>query len=153
MWPFTSKPKVDERRTVSDAVVEVLLNRTLKEGRKSTFTLFKTKGVMRVTTMEDVEQASSKAYKPWKESTWECEQQAIELMQQVQKTAAATGISKAVGVIRAEAPFGAKGLHVYVFAVIESKGGFMDVTVLFFDATNRRWVPAKEINNADFALI
>lgn len=150
---FTTSKKVPSRSRIDGATVEGLLSLKLRDRKRANYRHLPTKGTTAVPTMADIEAAEKKAFRPWLKDAWECEQQAIELVQQCQKIAANEGLSWAVGIMRAR-PASGDGLHVYVFAVVHATDGrFADRDVRFYDATARRWVGVEAFSGVDFTLI
>lgn len=152
MWPFTPKPKTSLRSTIDGATVKALLDAALSTRRRSDYRHFATKETTSVVTRADVETASRKAFKPWKEGVWECEDQARALVHEAQKAAANEGRSWAVGTLRARAPYGLDGLHVYAWAVVQTEGRFAGREICVYDSTARRWVDVADLNDVDYTM-
>ena len=153
MWPFTSKPKVPIRSTIDGATVKLVLDLALKGRKRNDCRHFAQKDATSVITRADVDAASRKAFMPWKAGTWECEDQARALIHEAQKIAANEGQSWALGTLRARAPRGLDGLHVYVFAVVQTtEGRFAGRDVAFFDPTARQWVSAAQLQDVDYSM-
>lgn len=151
MWPFTSKAK-PLRSTIDGATVKALLDLALLHRTRRDYRHFAQKDTTSVITRSDVEAASRKSFMPWKAGTWECEDQARALVHEAQKMAANEGLSWAIGTLRARAPRGLDGLHVYVWAVVLTEGRFAGRDVAFYDPTARQWVSAAELNDVDYSM-
>lgn len=151
MWPFTSKAK-PLRSTIDGATVKALLDLALLHRTRRDYRHFAQKDTTSVITRSDVEAASRKSFMPWKAGTWECEDQARALVHEAQKMAANEGRSWAIGTLRARAPRGLDGLHVYVWAVVLTEGRFAGRDVAFYDPTARQWVSAAELNDVDYSM-
>lgn len=151
MWPFASKSK-PLRSTIDGATVKALLDLALRERKRKDYRHFAQKSETSVITLTDVETASRKSYMPWKAGTWECEDQARALVHEAQKMAANEGRSWAIGTLRARAPRGLDGLHVYVWAVVLTEGRFAGRDVAFYDSTARQWVSASDLNDVDYSM-
>ena len=151
MWPFTSKTK-PLRSTIDGATVKALLDLALLHRTRRDYRHFAQKDETSVVTRADVETASRKSYMPWKTGTWECEDQTRALVHEAQKMAANEGRSWAIGTLRARAPRGLDGLHVYVWAVVLTEGRFAGRDVAFYDSTARQWVSASDLNDVDYSM-
>lgn len=151
MWPFTPKPK-PVRSAIDGATVKALLDLALLHRTRRDYRHFAQKDETSVVTRADVETASRKSYMPWKKGTWECEDQARALVHEAQKMAANEGRSWAIGTLRARAPRGLDGRHVYVWAVVLTEGRFAGRDVAFYDPTARQWVSAAELNDVDYSM-
>lgn len=152
MWPFKSKPKIPLRSTIDGATVKALLDLALKGKKRHDYRHFAQKNTMSVITRADVDAASRKAFMPWKSATWECEDQARALVHEAQKIAANEGRSWAIGTLRARAPQGLDGLHVYVWAIVLTEGRFAGRDVYFYDPTAQTWTSAAQLNDVDYTM-
>ena len=151
MWPFPSKAK-PVRSVIDGATVKALLDLALLHRTRRDYRHFAQKDTTSVITRSDVEAASRKSYMPWKKGVHECEDQARALVHEAQKMAANEGRSWAIGTLRARAPRGLDGLHVYVWAVVLTEGRFAGRDVAFYDPTARQWVSAAELNDVDYSM-
>lgn len=152
MWPFDAKPKVATRSAIDGATVKALLDLALRGRKRDDYRHFAQKDTLSVVTMDDVAKANNKAYAPWKKDVWECEDIARSMVNEAQKMAANEGRSWAVGTLRARAPKGVDGLHVYVWAIILTEGRFAGRDVVFYDPTARQWTSAGLLYDADYTL-
>lgn len=151
MWPFTSKPKTPLRSAVDGATVMALLDLALRGRKRHDYRHFSQKDTLSVITRADVDKASRKAFMPWKKDVWECENIALAVMHEAQKIAANEGRSWAIGILRARAPRGV-GLHVYIWAIVQSEGRFGDRDVYFYDPTAQSWASAAELHEVDYTM-
>jgi hypothetical protein len=151
MWPFTPKPK-PVRSAIDGATVKALLDLALLHRTRRDYRHFAQKESTSVITRADVDAASRKSWMPWKAGTWECEDQARALIHEAQKIAANEGRSWAIGILRARAPQGLDGLHVYVWAIVLNEGRFAGRDAYFYDPTVRTWVSAAELNDVDYSM-
>lgn len=151
MWPFKSKPKTPLRSAVDGATVAALLDLSLRGRKRHDYRHFGQKDTLSVITRADVDKASRKAWMPWFAAKWECEDQARALVHEAQKIAANEGRSWAIGALRARAPRGI-GLHVFVWAIVQSEGRFGDRDVYFYDPTAQSWTSAAELHEVDYTM-
>lgn len=151
MWPFSLKSK-PVRSTIDGATVKALIDLALKHKTSGNYRHLAQKREMSVVTRSDVEKASKKAFMPWRAGSWECEDQSRALVHEAQKVAANEGRSWAIGTLRARAPYGIDGLHVYVWAVVLTEGRFAGRDVVFYDPTAREWTSAANLNEVDFSM-
>jgi hypothetical protein len=152
MWPFTSKPKVPLRSAIDGATVKALLDLALRGRKRADYRHFGQKETLSVITRADVDKASRKAWMPWKSGTHECEDQARALVCEAQKIAANEGRSWAIGTLRARAPNGLEGLHVYVWAIVLTEGRFAGRDVYFYNPTEQTWASASELYDVDYSM-
>jgi hypothetical protein len=99
-----------------------------------------------------VDKASRKAWMPWFAGKWECEDQSRALVHEAQKLAANEGRSWAIGTLRARAPKGLDGLHVYVWAIVQTEGRFAGRDVYFYDPTAQSWASAADLHEVDYTM-
>ncbi len=151
MWPFASKPKTPLRSAIDGATVKALLDLSLMGRKRADYRHFGQKDTLSVITRADVDKASRKAWMPWFAAKWECEDQARALVHEAQKIAANEGRSWAIGTLRARAPRGI-GLHVYVWAIVQSEGRFGDRDVYFYDPTAQSWASAADLHEVDYTI-
>ena len=150
MWPFSSKPK-PIRSTIDGATVKAILDLALLNRKTDNYRHIGQKTTMSVITRADVDKASRKAWMPWKAGTHECEDQARALVCEAQKIAANEGRSWAIGTLRARAPNGLEGLHVYVWAIVLTEGRFAGRDVYFYNPTEQTWASASELYDVDYS--
>lgn len=151
MWPFASKPKTLLRSAIDGATVKALLDLSLMGRKRGDYRHFGQKDTLSVITRADVDKASRKAWMLWFAAKWECEDQARALVHEAQKIAANEGRSWAIGTLRARAPHGI-GMHVYVWAIVQSEGLFGDRDVHFYDPTAQSWASAAELHEVDYTM-
>lgn len=151
MWPFSSKPKLI-RSTIDGSTVKALLDLALQNRKTDNYRHIGQKTTMSVITRADVDKASRKAWMPWRAGIHECEDQARALVCEAQKIAANEGHSWAIGTIRARAPRGIEGLHIYVFAIVLTEGRFAGRDVYFYDPTEQSWASASELYDVDYSM-
>jgi len=149
MWFFKAKPKAPQRSVIDGVTVQMLLDRALKGRKRADYRHIPQKGEMSVVTTGDIEAAAKQAYRPWLRNCWECEQQALEVVQCAQKIAANEGRSWAMGILRAVDPSTISGLHVMVWAVVQLPDGR---GVVCYDATNRHWRGISTLTGVDYTL-
>lgn len=153
MWPFTSKPKAPLRSAVDGATVMAMIDLALRGRKRSDYRHIGQKDTLSVITRADVDKASRKAWMPWQTGKWECEDQARALVNEAQKMAANEGRSWAIGTLRARAPKGLDGLHVYAWAIVQAEGQFAGRDVYFYDPTAQSWASAADLREVDYTFI
>ncbi len=150
---FKPKP-VANRRILTGETVAMMLAHALQGQKAPNYRHVGTKARMAVTTREMIRAASDRSYKPWQKDRWECEQQALELVQELQKLAVAEDCSHAAGILiglRADdpTPDERQDFHVWVWAVVESAPA---PRVVLFDATEREWADIPDVNQIHFSF-
>jgi hypothetical protein len=151
MFPWFSRPKTQLRSAIDGATVKLLLDIALQGRKRHDYRHLGQKEALSVITRADVDKASRKAWMPWFSGKWECEDQARALVHEAQKIAANEGRSWAVGTLRARAPRGI-GLHVYVWAIVQTEGRFGDRDVYFYDPTAQSWASAADLREVDYTM-
>lgn len=152
MWLFKSKPKTPLRSAIDGATVMALLDLALRGRKRADYRHFGQKETLSVITRADVDKASRKAWMPWFAGKWECEDQARACAHEAQKIAANEGRSWAIGTLRARAPKGLDGSHVYVWAIVQTEGRFAGRDVYFYDPTAQDWTSAAELHEVDYTF-
>jgi len=152
MWLFSSKPKPPPRSAIDGATVKALLDLALQGRKRSDYRHFGQKETLSVITRADVDKASRKAWMPWFAGRWECEDQARACVHEAQRMAANEGRSWAIGTLRARAPKGIDGYHVYVWAIVQGEGKFAGRDAYFYDATAQDWVGVEELHDVDYTF-
>jgi hypothetical protein len=134
-----SKPAPVKRRVLDVETVRTLLTHSLMGALQNNYKAIWTKERMAVITAAEVEEASRKAFAPWRKNVWECEDQARSLVEAAQRKAANEGQTWCIGMLHADAPGQVitEPRHVYVWAVIGS-------VIAFYDPTAREWCERPE---------
>ncbi len=149
------RPKVKtDRRHMTGESVAMLLFHALQGQKAPNYRHLGTKRVMAVTTREMVRAASDRSYRPWERDAWECEQQALELLQELQKHASAEGCSHAAGILMGlhaddPTPDLRQDFHVWVWALCESAPA---PRIQLFDATAREWADIPDVHEIHFSM-
>ena len=142
---FAPKKPAASRRVLDIETVRVLLKHAIEGRTQSNYRDIWSKSKMATITAAEVTAASLKAYKPWREHSWECEDQARSLVEVAQRKAADEGMTWAIGILFADPPnprFDGPR-HVYVWAVVSS-------SIVFYDPTAVEWCECPE--NIYFSL-
>jgi hypothetical protein len=152
MFPWFSKPKTPLRSAIDGATVKLLLDIALQGRKRADYRHIGQKESLSVIIRADVDKANRKAWMPWFAGKWECEDQSRALVHEAQKLAANEGRSWAIGTLRARAPKGLDGLHVYVWAIVQTEGRFGDRDVYFYDPTAQSWASAADLHEVDYTM-
>ena len=148
-----SKP-INRRRLSGETVAALL--RTALHGRvTANYRHIGQKTQLAVTAREKIVQASDRAFMPWLDGRWECENQAMAVVNEAQKIAANEGCSWACGMLRGRRTEGMEdALHVWVWALVEEdpKAMFPTAKLLLYDATAREWDDLVDVKDIDYTL-
>ncbi len=148
MFSFFKKP---QRPVIDNITCGRLMKAALAGKTLPVFKYYNTKETMACPTPDDVVNADIKAFLPWEEGIWECENQANALVHQLQLMARSRRQTYAAGVLRADDPSRRPGrLHVFVWAVCTTPKGR---EVLIFDPTARQWFDIKRLTGVDYANV
>jgi hypothetical protein len=152
MFSWFSKPKATLRSSIDGATVKTLLDLALQGRKRADYRHLGQKESLSVITREDIEEAARKAWRKYVKGAWECENQATAVMHHAQVLASAERRSWAMGILRARAPQGLDGLHVWVWAVVQTEGRFAGRDVCFFDATAQSWSRKEDLHEVDYTM-
>jgi len=145
------KPAVAPRRKLTGETVAVLLREALKNVTAANYRHVTQKEKLAVITKEKVVQAADRAFMPWRENVWECEDIARALVNEAQRMAANEGCSWAIGTLRGA--YDATSLHVWVWAVVEDKAGqFPASRVVIYNPAARDWEDISELKDIDYTF-
>ena len=139
MWPFSTKPKPKAQRSrITGETCSMLLQALFRGRTLPNFKLFMQKQTLTCPTTADVEQASQRAFMPWCQDVWECEDIARAFVHECQRTAANEGCSWAVGTLRANSPLGTPNeMHVFAWCIVEDSHGARAAKI--YDPTACQW--------------
>ena len=152
MFPWFSKAKAPLRSAINGATVKALLDLALQGRKRADYRHLGQKESLSVITRADVDKASRQSWMRWIFGAWECEDQSRSLIDKAQRIACVEGRSWAIGTLRARAPKGLDGLHVYVWAIVQAEGRFAGRDVYLYDPTAQSWASAADLHEVDYTM-
>ena len=131
---FRPSPPSKPRRVLDVETQRLMVEHAIKGATQVNYHAVWTKEVAAVCEQADLEAASRKSWMPWSKHAWECENQAMALIDALQRAAATAGHTRAVGLLFADPPgmFQDQARHVYIIAIVGN-------SVAFFDPTAQQW--------------
>jgi len=153
MWPFTSKPKptLPPRRIITGPTCAALVRGALMGKLLPNFAYYPYKVRMACPDKMTFAAAVRKAWNPWREDIWECEDQARAVVHAAQLAAANEGCSWACGILRGDPPPNVDGkgnLHMYVWVIL-AEG--INLSFALYDPGTNGWAELKFLTRVDLA--